>query len=138
MPLIQKRGVASVKWFPKLASTVFQNGDAVSFNQAGAVIRTTSTSTNIVGIIKRDVNTTDVDFTATSLVPVQVLAETDEVEVDCSTTVTTAMIGTSRDFSNASTLNVGAGATVNQARILSIGSTTSKAVISIAKNALQV
>lgn len=136
--LIQKRGHATIKWFPKLASTVFELGDAVSFNQAGAVIRATSTSTNIIGIIKRAVNTTDTDYASASLVPVQVINDADEIEIDASTTVTTAMIGTSRDLSNASTLNVGAGATVNQVRILSIGSTTSKAVVSLVKNALQV
>lgn len=136
--LIQKRGLARIKWLPKLASTRYDLGDAVTFNQAGAVIPTVSTSTTIAGFIKRNVLTTDPDYAGTNLVPIQVVEDTDEIEVDASTTVTAAMIGTLRDLSNASTLNVGAGATVGHCRILYIGSTTSKAVVSIVKNGLQV
>jgi len=134
--LIQKRGNAKIKWFPKVASTRFDLGDAVSFNQAGAVTPSLSSSTTILGFIKKDIRSTDTDYASTTLVPVQVLDDADEVEIDASTTVTSAMVGTMRDLSNASTLNVGAGASLNHFRVLSIGSTTSKAVVSFVKNAL--
>lgn len=134
--LIQKRGEARLKWFPKIASTRFDLGDAVVFNTAGTIQPVVSTSTTVVGYIKRNVLSTDTDYASTSLVPVQICIATDEVEIDASTTVTSAMIGTTRDFSNASTLNVGSAGTINMVRIMRIGSTTSKAVVSFLKNAL--
>lgn len=134
--LIQKRGLAKIKWFPKVASTVFENGDAVSFNVLGTIARSTSTSTTIAGYIKRNVTSTDTDYASASLVPVQFIGEGDEIEIDVSSTVTTAMIGTLRDLSNSSTLNVGALFSIGHFRVLGIGSSTSKAVVSLAKNAL--
>ena len=134
--LIQKRGEARLKWFPKVASTRFDLGDAVVFNTAGTIQPVVSTSTTVIGYIKRNVLSTDTDYASTSLVPVQICIASDEVEIDASTTVTSAMIGTTRDFSNASTLNVGSVGTINMVRIIRIGSTTSKAVVSFLKNAL--
>lgn len=133
---IQKRGIARIKYFPKAASTRFDLGDAVVFNFAGALIPAVSTSTTIAGYIKKDVRSTDTDYASTSLVPVHVVADTDEIEVDTSTTVTAAMIGTLRDLSNASTLNTTSAYSIGMFRVLRIGSTTSKAVVSVAKNAL--
>lgn len=134
--LIQKRGVARIKWMPKIASTRFDLGDAVVFNTAGTIQPVVSTSTTVIGYIKRSVLSTDTDFASTALVPVQTSTSYDEIEIDASTTVTSAMIGTTRDFSNASTLNVGSAGTINLVRILRIGSTTSKAVVSLIKNGL--
>lgn len=134
--LIQKRGSARLKWFPKIASTRFDLGDAVVFNVSGQITPVVAASTTIMGYIKRNVLSTDADYATTALVPVQTCVAYDEVEIDCSATVTSAMIGTTRDFSNASTLNVGSVGTINMVRILRIGSTTSKAVVSLLKNAL--
>lgn len=136
MAFIQKRGIARIKYFPKAASTVFDNGDAVTFNFAGALARAVSTSTTIAGFIKKDVRATDSDYASTSLVPVHVVSDADELEVDASATVTSAMIGTLRDLTNASTLNTTNAYSIGMFRVLRIGSTTSKAVISVAKNAL--
>lgn len=59
--LIQKRGGARLKWFPKIASTRFDLGDAVVFNTAGTIQPVVSTSTTVVGYIKRNVLSTDTD-----------------------------------------------------------------------------
>lgn len=134
--LIQKRGQARLKWMPKVSSTRFDLGDAVVYNVSGQITPVVAASTTVMGYIKRDVRSTDTDYASTSLVPVQVCVAYDEVEIDTSTTVTAAMIGTVRDFSNASTLNVGANATTGLVRILRQGSTTTKAVCSFLKNGL--
>lgn len=134
--LIQKRGSARLKWFPKIASTRFDLGDAVVFNTVGTIQPVVAASTTVIGYIKRDVRSTDADYATTALVPVQTCVPYDEVEIDCSTTVTSAMIGTTRDFSNASTLNTTSAGSLNIVRILRIGSTTSKAVVSLLKNGL--
>lgn len=134
--LIQKRGQARLKWMPKVASTRFDLGDAVVYNVSGQITPVVAASTTVMGYIKRNVLSTDSDFASTALVPVQICVAYDEVEIDTSTTVTAAMIGTVRDFSNASTLNVGATATTGLVRILRQGSTTTKAVCSFLKNGL--
>lgn len=134
--LIQKRGQARLKWMPKVASTRFDLGDAVVYNVSGQITPVVAASTTVMGCIKRNVLSTDSDFASTALVPVQICVAYDEVEIDTSTTVTAAMIGTVRDFSNASTLNVGATATTGLVRILRQGSTTTKAVCSFLKNGL--
>ena len=133
---IQKRGTTKLKWFPKKASTVMEVGDALAFDGIGFVTRATSSSTTVIGFSKKNVATTDTDYASTTMIPVHVADDVDEFEVDASTTVTSAMIGTQRDLTNSSTLNVGALGTVNHFRILGIGSTTSKAVVSITKNSL--
>ena len=134
--LIQKRGLSQFKWFPKAASTVFELGDAVAFNLTGGIVRATSSSTNVLGMIKMAVTASDTDYATTALVPVQVFVPEDEIEIDASTTVTAAMIGTYRDLSNSSTLNVGAVGGNLTFRVLGIGSTTSKAVVSLVRNSL--
>ena len=134
--LIQKRGTVKIKWFPKVASTVFELGDAVSFNTLGTITRSTSGSTTVAGFIKRAVTASDTDYASASLVPVQVVEDNDEIEIDASTTVTAAMIGTLRDLSNSSTLNVGSLFTIGHFRVLGIGSTTSKAVVALTKSAI--
>jgi hypothetical protein len=134
--LIQKRGSARLKWFPKIASTRFDLGDAVVFNTVGTIQPVVAASTTVVGYIKRNVLSTDADYATTALVPVQTCVAYDEVEIDCSATVTSAMIGTTRDFSNASTLNTTSAGSLNIVRILRIGSSTSKAVVSFLKNGL--
>lgn len=134
--LIQKRGLSKFEHFPKAASTVFELGDAVSFNGLGQIVRATSSSTNVLGFIKRAVSSTDSDFASTSMVGVQVLGVSDVIEIDASTTVTASMVGSQRDLSNASTLNVGALGTNNIFRVIGIGSTTSKALVTLVKNSL--
>ena len=121
--------------FIKAPSTAFALGDVVTFNGSGQIIPAVAGSTTIAGVIKRAVVASDADYASASFVPVEVFTHGDVFEIDCSTTVTQAMVGTLRDLTSASTLNVGAGATVNQFRILGLGSTTTKALVACIKNA---
>lgn len=133
--LILKRGKTLFQSFPKAASTQFTLGDAVVINASGFITpATAANSTTVLGFVKRNVISTDSDYASSSLLAVQIVDGTDEIEIDASTTVTQAMVGTTRDLSNASTLNVGSGGTLNTFRVLSIGSTTSKAVVTLVRN----
>jgi len=134
--LIQKRGLSKFKWFLKKASTDIQLGDALAFDGLGYVTRATSSSTTIIGASKRAVVSTDSDYASNTSIPVQTFGSDDEIEIDASTTVTQAMVGTQRDLSNSSTLNVGALGTNNIFRVIGIGSTTSKAVVSVVKSSI--
>lgn len=136
--LIRKSGNSKFMSFIKEPSTAFALGDAVTFNASGRIIPAVAGSTQIAGYIKRAVLSTDADYASTSFVPVEIATGGDVFEIDASTTVTQAMVGTTRDLTNASTLNVGAGGTVNQFRVVGLGSTTTKALVAIIKNSLLV
>lgn len=133
--LIRKSGNSKMMSFVKKASTAFALGDAVTFDASGLLIPAVAGSTQIVGYIKRAVLTTDADYASAVPVAVEVAKDgTDLFEIDASTTVTQAMVGTTRDLTNAQTLNVGASATVAQFRVLGIGSTSTKAIVAVIKS----
>lgn len=68
-------GKTKVMWLPKAASTAFSKGALVYPNGLGQVIPADSTSGCHVGVIQRDVASTDSDYASTSLVPVEVPVE---------------------------------------------------------------
>lgn len=97
------------EWYPKAASTAFAFGDLVYFDLSGAIIPADATSGNHAGIIQKAVASTDSDYASTTSVPVLVpevgsLVRCDNVDG----TLTTAMVGTYRDLSNAESVNVAA------------------------------
>lgn len=139
MAFIRKSGSSKMYSFLKKASTVFALGDACTLDGSGLLIPAVAGSTSIVGVIKRAVVATDADYAQSVPVPVELMLSGDTFEVDASTTVTQAMAGTARDIvTNAGTLNVGASGTTNQFRILGIGSTATKAIVSCIKSAFTV
>lgn len=136
--LIRKSGQTKFYTFLKKASTVFALGDACTLDGSGLLIPAVAGSTFIVGIIKRPVLATDADYASSVPVQVELFTQVDVFEIDASTTVTQAMVGTTRDLvTNAGTLNVGAGGSTNQFRILGLGSTTTKALVTCAVNAFR-
>lgn len=97
--------------FPRPASTTFSKGDLVYFNGSGQVIPADATSGMHVGVIKRDVVSTDDDYaTANVRVPVEVPVERwVEWEVATASAVA-ADIGNEIDLTDAATANRGASA----------------------------
>ena len=76
------RGPAHIEWFPKTASTAYALNDMVTILStaagAGTLAKVTSSSTEIYGLIQRDVVSTDTDYASASLVPVLV-PDTDSI-----------------------------------------------------------
>ena len=133
---IKKRGLAKIKWFAKKASTAIALGDALTFDGLGYVTVAVAGSTSIVGFSKQVISATDSDYAGTKMIPVEIVDVIDELEVDVTTTMTQAMVGTYRELSTASTLNTAIAGTANQFRVIGLGSTSLKAIVSIAKNSL--
>lgn len=133
--LIRKTGQSKFYTFLKKASTAFALGDACTLDGSGLLIPAVAGSTLIVGYIKRPVVSTDADYASSVPVQVEMFTAGDVFEIDASTTVTQAMVGTKRDLSNAGTLNVGASGSVNQFLVLGIGSTSTKAIVTNMVNA---
>ena len=103
-------GKPNIQYFPKVASTAYTNGSLVNA-ASGAILAADSTSGDHLGILMRDVVSTDGDYAAASLVPVDVPSDTDVFEVDVTTgTLTTAMIGGFYDLTDHLGINVSAQA----------------------------
>lgn len=119
--------------FPKVASTVFAVGDAVTFNGSGQVApAVAATTTGIVGICKKAVAATDSDYAANTPIAIDVnLSADSEFEIDANGTVTAAMVGLYKDIiTNAGTMAI-AAATNNHFIVTGLGSTTTKARVRV-------
>lgn len=121
------RGNFHVEYFPKTASTAFAIGDAVSILPtaagAGTLIKTTSTSPSITGIILKKVASTDADYASTTLVPVLV-GDVDAIWQAATTGAATTDIGEFVDAADAVSLNV-ASYTYGVAEVKEVLSATS-------------
>lgn len=111
-------GKPNIEWYPKAASQAFSNGALVYANGSGAIIPADSTSGDHIGVIMKDVASTDSDYTSTTMVPVDVPQDGDEFEVDTAADVSAALIGTNIDLSTS---------------LLADGSSTSKKVLAVTR-----
>ena len=100
------KGKTAIKWYPRTASVTFTAGDLVMFT-SGLVATATTQSTKHLGIILKNVASTDSDFaTAAVKVPVEVPLEPNaEFEATVSGTLVTTSLGLQYDLSDASTVN---------------------------------
>ncbi len=109
---IPRRGKFHLEWWTAAASTVFALWDLVySANASGTIIPADSTSGDHIGVILKPIASTDSDYASTKLVPVLVpddIRAEFEVDVDTGTALTTAMVGSRYDLTDANSLNVGA------------------------------
>lgn len=128
MSILRTAGMPKFDYPPKEASVAFPINSVVAYNGLGQVEPATNASTNIAGIIKREVASTDADYAAETPVAVDLNFTPDsEFEIDANATVTAAMIGTPRDLADAVTLDVSGAVTIRQFIIVGLGSTTTKA-----------
>lgn len=102
-------GHPRVEWYPKKASTAIAVGDLLYADGSGAVQPADSTSGDHIGICMKAIASTDSDYASTTSIPV--LVPTDDtlfkVDVDTGTALTTAMVGSRYDLTDANSLNVG-------------------------------
>lgn len=128
MSILRTAGMPKFDYPPKEASTAFTINSVVAYNGLGQVEPATAASTNIAGIIKRAVASTDSDYAVETPVAIDLNFSPDsEFEIDANSTVTAAMVGTPRDLASATQLDVTGGVTVRQFIIVGLGSTTTKA-----------
>lgn len=127
------QGKTKVMYFPKAASTEFTEGDLVYFNGAGEIIPADATSGQHVGVIRKDVVSTDSDYASETLVPVEVPVERWVVwEVDTAS-ATTEDVGLEIDLTDAATANRGASS--KDALLVTGYKSASKLYVTILSNA---
>jgi len=108
---VLESGRALVEWYPKKASTEFNNGDLVYADGSGHIQPADATSGDHIGIIMKDVKSTDDDYAENTYVPVLIPTDESVFRVDVGTgTLTTAMIGNQYDLKDASSIDVTATA----------------------------
>ena len=108
MTFIRVSGKPRLEWYPKKASQAFTLGALVYPDGSGAIQPADSTSGEHVGVILKEIASTDSDYASTTKVPVDVCGEDDIFEADVTGTLTTAMVGTYLDLSDSVTVNAGA------------------------------
>lgn len=87
-------GEPNVEYYPKKASTAFENGGLVYADGSGAVQPADATSGDHIGVSLKKVTSNDDDYADNTKIPVDVPGPKDVFEVDVETgTFTTAMIG---------------------------------------------
>ena len=107
---IPRRGNFHIEWYPKKASTTFALWDLVYADGSGAVQPADATSGDHIGVCLKTIAATDSDYASNTLIPVLVPSDSRaefEVDVDTGTALTTAMVGSRYDLTDANSLNVG-------------------------------
>ena len=99
-------GKTKIMYFLAAASTAFTKGDLVYFDGSGNVIPADSTSGSHVGVIQKDIASTDSDYASTKMVPVEVPVEKwVEWEVSANGTAVAADVGLEIDLTDAANAN---------------------------------
>ena len=102
---IKKTGKTKFMYFPKTASTAMLNKDMVILT-TGQIALAVAASTNIVGVLRKTIATTDADYADTTDVPVEVPVELNvEWEFEADSGLTAAMVGLTRDLIDENTVD---------------------------------
>lgn len=92
------RGDATVRYYPKTASTVLSANGVVSL-ASGQLIKATTTTTVNPGVCLREVTASDTDYTAITMLPVYMSTPDLEFIADVGAGVfTAALVGTTCDL----------------------------------------
>lgn len=130
---IRIKGMPKYERFAKVASTVFNVGDLVTFNGSGFITPAVAgTTTGFIGIVKKAVAATDADYAANTPIEVDInLSPDSEFEVDANGAITQALVGTYKDIiGNAGQISNSVATNVHTI-ITGVGSTSTKARVRI-------
>lgn len=106
----RESGTPKIIPYPKTASTAFADGDPVVVS-SGKLVKAAAATTpkTLIGIITRDVVSTDADYADANMVGVEVPALNDEFRAEVGTgTATAAMVGGRYDLDANGKVNVSA------------------------------
>ncbi len=105
----QHNGEPQITGYKKAASTVFAFNDVVTRDSSGYLVRATATTprSELLGLIQRDVLSTDTDYASNTLVPVAEFDDKCEFLADVSTgTAVQAMVGKRYDLDDHNSIDV--------------------------------
>lgn len=129
MPAIRQQSKDNIIWTAKKASTAISNNAVLTYDSStGTVQPAVTASTNLAGVSRKVVASTDTDYASTTLIPMDVPAPNDLYVLDCNTTVTQAMVGDDFDLASSVLLDNSAAGTVKHVKLVG-GVGTTKAVV---------
>lgn len=127
MSILRSKGKPNIGYFPKKASTAFTPNTMANFTVAGDTIETAGATTSVIGVCLREVKSSDADYAAKTLIPVDMAGDTeDEFIADVTGgTASTANIGLTYDLNaSASAVNIAATAADGSVRVVGFVSPT--------------
>lgn len=134
MAFKRKNGDSKVMHLPVKPSTDFSEGDLVTYNASGKLIKASNGDNNrdILGVIREDISSTDDDYADDRNVPVEVPVDTYTVwEADVNSSLTASDRGKYLDLNNAGELDQ-SGTTNKYALVVKdIDSTTAEVILNI-------
>lgn len=129
MAAIRQSGSDKILFQAKKASTAIVLNSVLTYDSSTGTLQPAVTaSTNLAGISRRAVTSSDSDYASTTLIPIDVPAPNDVFVLDCNTTVTQAMVGDDFDLASATTLDNSTGGTVKHCKLVG-GVGTTKAEV---------
>jgi hypothetical protein len=94
-------------YFPKTASTALVAGTFVVLS-SGQLVGATSSTTSVLGVLRKNIASTDSDYASTTLVPVEVPIEKYVTWLaDFTATFSASQIGTKCDLTDSGHVNTG-------------------------------
>ncbi len=104
---VLKKGKTKFMYFPKTASTAFTNGNAVVLT-SGQLVEATSSSTKLLGVVRKTVTSADSDYALTTPIPVEVALDDTTTWEATTASAVAADVGNAVDLTSAGVVNRGA------------------------------
>lgn len=122
MPAIRSTGADNItgKYLKKASTAIALNSVLTMDSTTGHLQPAVTASTNIKGIARQLVASTDADYATARPTIIDVPAPNDLYEIDCNTTITQAMCGDDFDLASATVLDNSQAGTVKHCQIVSI------------------
>lgn len=134
--ITRKEGAHNIKWFKKKASTAFVNGALTNVDSNGYLIPATASSLNHVGVILKEVLSTDADYASATYVPVDMCRTTDVFIADVSAgTVAQTAVGAYYDLNSTGDKVDLSASSVKQVYVQDINTATGQVVIIVSSTA---
>lgn len=123
MPAIRHSGVDTIVglMLKKASTAIVANSFLTVDSTTGHLQPAVTASTNLAGIAKEVVATTDTDYATARNTFIDVPTPASLYEIDCNTTITQAMVGDTFDLASATVVDNSIAGTVKHVKLVAIG-----------------
>lgn len=127
MSIFRNSDFTNIRDSKKKVSTAIAKDVAVYYDGTGFVVPAVAGSTNLRGVSRETIATTDADYASTRSIGIDVPTSGDEFVIDTSADTADAQVGKMYDLASAGVLNNGATGTVKHFKMVGyVGATTDR------------